>query len=112
MLAVRSLTELKKELRKTPAPIREWALDWIQAAKSPDATLSGALEGATALKGPDFRNCHVRKWRRKIPHGEYRLVFKVESEEEEITFVHLGPREDNYKTAARRARALQKPKMI
>ena len=101
-----------REWSKTPAPIREWAKSWIDAAKSPDATVAGVLDGAMALKGGNFRNCHVRKWRRKIPHGEYRLVFKVEAEEEKVIFVHLGPREDDYKTAARRARAMQKPKVV
>ena len=103
MLTVHTQAAFRKDLRKTPAPIQEWALDWIEAAKSPDATLSSVLDGAEALKGGNFRNYYARKWRRK-GHGEHRLVFKAEGEE--VRFVNLAPREDDYKTAARRAREI------
>ena len=92
-----------REWKKIPVPIREWAAGWIKAAKSPDATLSSVLDGAEALKGGNFRSYYARKWRRK-GHGEHRLVFKAEGEE--VRFVNLAPREDDYKTAARRAREI------
>ena len=94
-----------RELQKAPAPVREWALGWIAEANAPDANLSSILKGSEGLKGGVLRDFHVRKWRRK-GHGEHRLVFKAE--EEKVTFVHLGPREDDYKTAARRARAMRR----
>ena len=97
-------TDFRKALRKVPAPIREWALEWAVAAESPDATLSGILQGAEGMKGGHFRNCHVRKWR-KGPHGEFRLLFRAE--EDKVVFFSLDPREDNYRAAARRARAMQ-----
>ena len=51
-----------------------------------------------------MRNYYVRKWRRKKPHGEYRLVFRAT--EEVVVFVSLEPRGDNYKIALRRIRAM------
>ena len=98
--------QFDRELGRVPAPVREWALDWIDAADAPDATLSGVLKGSEGLKGGTFRNYYVRKWRRK-GQGEHRLVFMAEGET--VTFVHLGPREDDYKTAARRARTMRGP---
>ena len=94
----------RRILRKVPAPVREWALDWVESAQSPDATLSGILKGAEGMKGGHFRNCYARKWR-KGSQGEYRLLFRVK--EDEVVFFALGPREDNYRTAARLARALE-----
>ena len=93
-----------RQLEKAPAPVREWALDWILAAEAPGAALSDILKGAEKLKGGHFLNCYARKWR-KGPHGEYRLLFRAE--ENDVVFFSLDPREDNYRTAARRARAMK-----
>ena len=71
--------QFDRELGRVPAPVREWALDWIDAADAPDATLSGVLKGSEGLKGGTFRNYYVRKWRRK-GQGEHRLVFMAEGE--------------------------------
>ena len=99
-----------REWPDIPQPIREWAEGWIRAAQAPNASLPDALKGAEKLKGGKrkskrkLQNCYVRKWRRKFPHGEYRLVLKAEEEKEpdQIMFVCLGPRESVYETAARR----------
>ena len=93
-----------RDLARAPADIRAWALDWAEAAGRPGATLAEITEGASPLKGGDFRNCYVRKWRRKVPHGEYRLVFYADKEK--AVFASLEPRGDDYKTARRRIRAL------
>ena len=98
-----------REWPKTPRPIREWAAGWIQAAQAPNASLSDVLEAAEKLKGGDFRDCHALKWRRKKPHGEHRLVFEADEERDTVIFFHLGPREDDYKTAARRVRTMRHP---
>ena len=97
--------QFDRQLDKVPGDIRAWALDWMEAAKKPGATLSEIIEGASPLKGREFRNYYVRKWRRKVPHGEYRLVFHATGEE--VVFVSLKPRGDDYKAARRRIRALQ-----
>ena len=99
--------QFDRQLDKVPGDIRAWALDWMEAAKKPGATLSEIIADASPLKGRDFRNCYVRKWRRKVPHGEYRLVFRVnEVGEEVVVFFSLEPRGDDYKAARRRIRAL------
>ena len=103
-MRVDTTSAFRRALRKAPAPVREWALEWVESAASPDATLSKVLEGAEGLEGGHFRNCYARKWR-KGPHGEFRLVFRME--EDGALFFALGPREDNYRTAARSARAMK-----
>ena len=95
-----------RDLSKAPAEISAWALDWAEAAKVPGATISQITEGASPLKGRDCRDCYVRKWRKKKPSGEYRLVFCAD--EEEVTFVALEPRGGDYKIAQRRIRALHR----
>ena len=104
MIQVVVLPALGREWTKIPAPIREWAQGYIDAAEAPDATEADVIDGASRLKGGLFRGSYVRKWRHKFPHGEYRLVFRVENDK--VTFVSLDPRGDDYKTAARRLRAL------
>ena len=93
-----------RDLLKTPAEISAWALSWAAAAEIPGATLSEITQGASPLKGRDVHNCFVRKWRKKKPHGEYRLVFRATKEE--VVFVALEPRGSDYKIAQRRIRAL------
>ena len=93
-----------REIERAPKEVGQWAMGWIQAAQKPGATLSEIIEGASPLKGREFRNYYVRKWRRKVPHGEYRLVFHATGEE--VVFVSLKPRGDDYKAARRRIRAL------
>ena len=96
-----------RELNKVPAAIRDWALGHIDNARN--TPLETFLREAEKMKGGGFRNCHVLKWRRKKPHGEHRLVFMAEEGRDAVTFLKLGPREDDYKTAARRARAMRGP---
>ena len=103
-MLVKTAPGFHRSLRKIPAPVREWAVDWVEAAIFPGATLSDVLKGSEGLKGGNFLNCYARKWR-KGPHGEFRLVFRAE--EGSVVFLSLDPREDNYKTAARRAKAMK-----
>ena len=95
---------LWREIERAPKEVGQWAMGWMQAAQEPGATLSEIIEGAFPLKGGNSRNCYVRKWRRKIPHGEYRLVFRAN--EEGVFFFSLEPRGGDYKIARRRIRAL------
>ena len=96
---------LDRDLLKVPVDVYAWTLDWIDAAKqSPELTLAAAIEGASRLKSGEFRNCYVRKWRRKASHGEYRLVFRAT--EDQVFFFSLEPRGSNYKIARRRIRAV------
>ena len=81
-----------------------WAMEWVEAAQAPGATFSEITQGASPLRGRNVRNYYVRRWRRKKPHGEYRLVFRAT--EEEAVFVSLEPRGGDYKTALRRIRAM------
>ena len=103
-MRVRVHPQFDRQAERTPAAIRAWAADWVEAAQKPGATLAEVTEGASPLKGGDFRGCYVRKWRRKVPHGEYRLVFRAAGEE--AYFFSLEPRGDDYKAARRRIRAL------
>ena len=103
MLA-RQRRPLKKDLKSAPAEVRNWALDWMEAASAPGATFASVTNGASPMKGGEFRDCFVRKWR-KGPHGEFRLVFRAT--EDEVMFFALDPRGDDYKTARRRVRALR-----
>ena len=100
----RAHSRIWREIAHAPEEVGRWAMGWVQAAQAPGATLSEVTEGASPLKGREFRGCHVRKWRRKIPRGEYRLVFCAG--EDEVFFLALQPRGDDYKTARRRIRAL------
>ena len=106
-MRVDTTPDFRRALLKAPEPVRQWALDWVEAAEASGATLSDVLKGSEGLKGGHFRNCRARKWRRKIPHGEFRLVFRAEGES--VIFFSLDPRGDDYKTAARRARAMKNP---
>ena len=92
--------KLDRQLDKAPAEVREWALDWIEAAESPDATLESVVADASPLKG-DMRGYFARKWRRG---AEYRLVFRA-SEDDGARFISLEPRGGDYKIAKRRIRA-------
>ena len=103
-MRVETHRQFDRKLDRVPGDIRAWALGWVNAAKKPGATLAEVTEGASPLKGEGFRNCYVRKWRRKIPHGEHRLVFRAT--EEDALFFSLEPRGDDYKAARRRIRAL------
>lgn len=100
----RAHRQFDRDLNRAPADVCEWAMKWADAAKSPGATLAEVIEGASPMKGGNFRNCYARKWRRKTPHGEYRLVFYAD--EEETVFFSLEPRGSDYKIARRRIRAL------
>ena len=93
-----------REIERAPKDVGQWAMGWVQAAQKPGATFAEVTEGASPLKGGDFRNCYVRKWRRRVPHGEYRLVFYADGEK--VIFASLEPRGDDYKVARRRIRAL------
>ena len=103
-MRVRTLNQFDRDVAKAPAPVREWALDWVAVAEKPDATLAEIEAGAPPMKGGEFRGCRVRKWRRKFPHGEYRLLFRTG--DDEVLFFALRPRGDAYKVAARRLRAV------
>ena len=104
MMRVVRRSAFDRQLERVPAPVREWALGWVDAANAPEATLSDVLKGADRMKGGNFRNCYARKWRKR-PQGEFRLLFRAE--EDKVIFFALVPREDNYRTAARLARALE-----
>ena len=93
-----------RDIDRAPKSVGQWAMEWVRTAQNPGATLAEITEGASPLKGGEFRNCYVRKWRRKVPHGEYRLVFHAT--EERVVFFSLEPRGGDYKTARRRIRAL------
>ena len=103
-MRVDAYRRLSRDLEKSPAEVHAWALGWMEAAKKSGATFSEVIADAAPMKGGDFRGCYVRKWRRKAPHGEYRLLFRAD--EEEVTFISLEPRGSDYKIARRRIRAL------
>ena len=100
----RAHPKFDRDLSKAPAEVCAWALSCAAMVESPGATFSQITEGALPLKGKDVRNYFVRKWRKKKPHGEYRLTFRAT--EEEAFFVALEPRGDDYKITRRRIRAL------
>ena len=105
MIRVTVHARVWREIGRAPEEARAWASEWVEAAKAPDATFSQVIAGATPLKGGEFRNCYVRKLRRKKPHGEYRLVFRAT--EDEVIFASLEPRGGDYKIAGRRIRAIR-----
>ena len=104
MIRVEAHPQFWRQVARAPKEAEAWAAEWVRAAQSSGATLSEITQGASALKGRDFRDCFVRKWRRKKPHGEYRLVFHAT--EEAVVFVSLEPRGGDYKIALRRIRAM------
>ena len=93
-----------RELSKAPSDVHAWAVDWMESVKASGAGFRQVIADASPMRGGNVRNYYVRKWRRKKPHGEYRLVFRAT--EEVVVFVSLEPRGDNYKTALRRIRAM------
>ena len=93
-----------RELSKAPADVYAWAVDWMESVKKGGASFRQIVADASPLKGRDLRDHYVRKWRRKKPHGEYRLVFYAT--EEDVVFVSLESRGGDYKTAIRRIRAM------
>ena len=93
-----------RELYESPAEVHAWAMDWMESVKASGADFRQVIADASPLKGRNARDHYVRKWRRKKPHGEYRLVFRATKEE--AHFVWIGPRSDNYKIALRRIRAM------
>ena len=107
MIRVETNSRFWRDVRDAPKDVGIWAAMHVDAAKAPDATFSQFIAGATPLKGGDFRGSYVHKWRRKRPHGEYRLVFIAN--EEEIRFISLEPRGADYKIAGRRIRAMLRP---
>ena len=93
-----------RELSKSPADVYTWATGWMESVKTSGADFHQIIADASPLRGRNVRNYYVRKWRRKKPHGEYRLVFRAT--EEDVVFVSLEPRGGDYKTALRRIRAM------
>ena len=104
MIRVEVHSRVWREIARAPEDVGRWAAEWVKAAQAPGANFSEITQGASALKGRDFRGCFARKWRRKKPHGECRLVFYAD--ENEVTFFSLEPRGGDYKIAQRRIRAL------
>ena len=105
MIRVETHPRFWRDVRDAPKEAGDWAEEWVAAAKAPGATLSEITQGAFPLKGGRFRGYHVRKWRRKRPHGEYRLVFFAAGDK--VEFTSLEPRGADYKIAGRRIRAIR-----
>ena len=89
----------RRSLKRVPAAVKEWALQFEQAAAAPGATPESVEAGAGRLTG-NMRGWMVRKYRRS-QEGDWRLVFRVKGDE--LILLWIGPREDDYKTAARLA---------
>ena len=104
MIRVGAHPRFWREIDRAPEEVKAWAAKWVKAAQAPGAAFSEMTQDASPMKGRNARDHYVHKWRKKKPHGEYRLVFRAA--EEEVFFVWLGPRGDDYKTALRRIRAM------
>ena len=108
-MRVEAHPRFRRDLRKTPAEARKWALEWAEAAAAPGATLESVRAGSHLLKGADLGGWLARKHRGSA-QGEHRLVFSAD--EEEVYILSLDSREDNYRAAARRARGIKKPVVV
>ena len=91
-----SLTSgFRSDMRSVPPTVALWALNWVEAAKSPGATLADMTAGAKRLRNGG-RNAYSRRRR------GHRLVFTVDIEKNELTFFSVRKREDVYEVAAAR----------
>ena len=96
--------------RKVPDDVKGWAAGWVEAAKSPDATRESVTADSHALKGGALRGWHARKYRDRRMGGEYRMVF--EATDDGVYFLSLDPREDDYRSAARKAKGMRKLRAV
>ena len=103
-----STSGFRRSLKRAPSGVKEWAEEWVEAAKSPDATPESVLTDAVPLSA-NLRGYFVRKYRRS-DQGEWRLVFEVN--EDEVYCLSLNPRGDDYKTPARLARQTKRLRVV
>ena len=101
--------DFRRALRKLPREVGDWASGWVDAAESPDATPDSVTADAVPLRA-NLRGWFARKYRGS-PQGEWRLVFQVRGDDE-VYFLWLGPRGDDYKTAGRLARQVKNLRVV
>ena len=94
-MRVISVPDFSLDIESAPETVARWALDWVEAAKSPGYTLADLTAGAKILQSEDG---DVYSRRRR----GHRLVFAVKAAENEVTFVAIRKREDVYEVAAAR----------